>query len=88
MSRRPEAQLETTDDPEKFVPDCAPGIDFDGDREALAVARAEERERCAKAIEEERDRLFAEQGMTIGESCIFDICALHIRQLEAGEGQN
>ncbi len=56
-------------------------------QEALAVARAEERERCAKAIEEYGERCIAEYGGTMSEMLTFTLCAEHVRQL-AGNAQN
>jgi len=57
-------------------------------RDMIAATRAAERERCAKALEAERDRVMNEECITLGESCVYDVCALVIRQLDAGEGQN
>lgn len=42
-------------------------------------ALAEERERVAKAIEAERERVFAEGGPTLGELAMYDVCAAIVR---------
>jgi hypothetical protein len=55
------------------------------DATVVESIRAEERERCAKALEVERERVADEQGGMLGEMVVYDICALHIRQLAGGQ---
>jgi hypothetical protein len=55
------------------------------DATVVESIRAEERERCAKALEAERERVADEQGGMLGEMAVYDICALHIRQLAGGQ---
>ncbi len=57
-------------------------------QQAIAVARAEERERCAKAIEEYGEQCIAKHGGTIGEMATFELCAEHVRQLGGGVCEN
>lgn len=53
----------------------------------LAVAKADERARCAKAITEYGEACIEKYGGTGGEMVTFELCAEHIRQL-SGEEQN
>ncbi len=56
--------------------------------EAFAAARDEERKRtiedCAKAIEADKERVDGSEGMMLGESCIYDVCAITVRALLKG----
>ncbi len=47
----------------------------------IAEVRADERERCAKEIEEYGEKCIEQYGGTSGEMVTFTLCATHIRQL-------
>jgi len=52
--------------------------------EEVAI-RADERERCAKALETERDRVMDEEGGMLSEFVMYDVCAAHLRGLSGGQ---
>lgn len=52
-------------------------------RGRLEHIRSDVVEECAKAIEADKERVFATGCPSLGEMCIYDVCAITVRQCAA-----